>query len=336
MGFIKLLHNSFAGENGKIETVTSGVFDEHQAITSGMINRIIGGKNVSFRKEDGMIYDGTKVFVPQNIAAVVLKNGRVADIICKSGVFVYQDNVDSYYTQNINNQLSLVFVNLREILNIKFGTKGPLQFNDLFYGIDLEIFSYGTFSLKIVNPVVFLQNFVPVNSFDFNFDYPNVRSLLLSEFRQSLATAVSSLSAKYRVSQFPSVANELFDSISNDQKNVGLWEKRFGFKITNVALENIELSDDSAELVRTYSISKMQVKGYGDYPHHTMNPAYQKQNEPSFNNDSTVGNSDNVINRQTMSIEKQIEALNMLKELRDNGVLTDEEFNIKKKEILNL
>ena len=334
MGFIKSIYNSINGDNGRTEIITSGVFDEHQAVTSGMINRIINGQNLSVHKENGLIFDGTKIFVPQNIAAVVLKNGRVADIVSESGVFVYQDNLDSNYYQNTGNHLSLVFVNLREILNIKFGTKGPLQFNDLFYGVDLEIFSYGTFSLQIVNPVVFLYNFVPVNSVEFNFDYPNVRSLLLSEFRQSLAIAISSLSATYRVSQLPSVANELFNSINNDQKNVGLWEKRFGIKITNVALENIELSDDSAELVRTYSRNKMQVKAYGDYPRQTLTPV--NQNEQLTNNVSMNGNSDNVSNRQTMSIEKQIEALNMLKELRDNGVLTDGEFNIKKKEILNL
>ena len=109
-----------------------------------------------------------------------------------------------------------------------------------------------------------------------------------------------------------------------------MWEKRFGIKITNVALENIELSDDSAELVRTYSRNKMQVKAYGDYPSQTIAPVNQNE---QF---SMKGNSDIVPNRQTMSIEKQIEALNMLKELRDNGVLTDGEFNIKKKEIINL
>ncbi len=44
----------------------------------------------------------------------------------------------------------IAFVNLREIRDIKFGTRGPLMYNDLFYGTDLEIFAYGRSLIQMV------------------------------------------------------------------------------------------------------------------------------------------------------------------------------------------
>ena len=71
---------------------------------------------------------------------------------------------------------SVAFINLREIRDIKFGTKGPQTYNDLFYGTDLEIFAYGSFTVKITDPEVFIKNYVPANVSYYTFDDPKVRT----------------------------------------------------------------------------------------------------------------------------------------------------------------
>lgn len=46
-------------------------------------------------------------------------------------------------------QKQICFVNLREIRDIRFGTRGPVMYNDLFYGTDLEVRAFGTFLFKL-------------------------------------------------------------------------------------------------------------------------------------------------------------------------------------------
>lgn len=40
-------------------------------------------------------------------------------------------------------QKQIAFVNLREVRGNRFGTRGPLLYNDLFYGVDLEVRAFG-------------------------------------------------------------------------------------------------------------------------------------------------------------------------------------------------
>ena len=241
---------------------------------------------------------------------------------------------------------------MREIRNIKFGTKGPLLYNDLFYNTDLEIYAYGTFSLQVVNPVLFIRNFVPPNVISYSFDDLNVRGQLLAELRHSLGVAINSLSNQCRISQLPSMADEIANRIRMDNNNAGTWEKRFGIKILQVCMENIEFTDGSRELVNAYSKTAMEMKAYSNISAQTSNIAAQ-QKIASGIRDNGFGNSAGVImgvnyaqtmgnnfqqnqNNSIDSINKQMEVLSKLKELLDTGILTQEEFNTKKKEILNL
>ena len=76
---------------------------------------------------------------------------------------------------------------------------------------------------------------------------------MISEFLQSFIVALNSLSSKYRISQLPSQATELSKTIVNDSFNAGSWGDRFGFEIVKVAIENIEFTDESRELIKQYS-----------------------------------------------------------------------------------
>ncbi|MFT9098841.1 hypothetical protein [Liquorilactobacillus sp.] len=50
---------------------------------------------------------------------------------------------------------------------------------------------------------------------------------------------LNELSENYRISQLPSQAVKISEKVIADTANVGSWAKRFGFKIVNVAIENI-------------------------------------------------------------------------------------------------
>lgn len=354
------------------DIITADHFDEHTVVSPGVYQQTNNGRGSNFNGSNGVISNGSKIFVPENTAAFIFSQSGIEEIITTSGGYEYQNGQKSIFngdgiTSSILNQAKdrfgfggqtsdqkqIAFVNLREIRDIKFGTRGPLMYNDLFYGTDLEILAFGTFSLKIIDAETFIKNYVPANTNYYSFDDQKARSQIISEFIQSFTVALNSLSTTYRISQLPSQANEIAGKISVDNSNAGTWKERFGFEIAKVGIENIEFSPESRELVKQYSSNKMNLKAYEDISQKSSNIAAQQKIAQGIQ-DNGLGDGAGMIfgmnmaqnmNPQTaapitqksdMSLDEQIEAMKKLKELMDMGILSQDEFNVKKREIMGL
>ncbi len=375
MGIIKTFAGALSGTLADqwIDAYTAGSFDEYTVVTPGVQIVKNNKRGSNTRSSIGVITNGSKIFVPENTAAFIFSQSGIENIIIEPGGYEYRDGQDSIFSgsdfsEAIIDQTmerfgsggittdfkSIAFVNLREIRGIKFGTKGPQVYNDLFYGTDLEIRGYGSFSVKVKNPETFVKNFVPANTDCYSFNEPRVISQLTSEFIQSFIVVLNSLSGKYRISQLPARANEISGLIVCDDNNAGTWLERFGFEVEKVAIENIELTDDSRQLVKEYSANKMHIKAYDDVSQRSADIAAQQQIAAGVKNHGLgdgggailgmniaqgVINSNpsiNINNNNSRSIEEQIELVKNLKGLVDIGVLSEEEFNVKKKEIMGL
>lgn len=373
MGIIKAFTGAISGtfaDQWK-DIITAGVFDEHVVVSPGVQKSFNNGRGANYKGSSGIISNGSKIYVPENTAAFIFSQSGIEDIITEAGGYEYTNGQASIFAGDgvkkaIFNQISnrvgyggissedkqIAFVNLSEIRDIKFGTKGAQVYNDLYYGTDLEIYAYGSFTIKVIDPVKFIQNFVPANVMYYSFDDAKVRSQILSEFLQSFIVALNSMSNTYRISQLASQANIMSQTVANDPNNAGSWPERFGFAIVQVAIENIEFTDESRELVRQYSSNKMQVKAYEDISQRASNIAAQQKIAQGIQ-DNGFGEGGNMImgmnmaqamgvnaepkqNTPSMTFDQQMDALKKLKELLDAGILTEEEFNTKKKEIMGL
>ena len=376
MGILKAFTNSVGGtfaDQWK-ELITVGSFDEHTVLMPGILKNTNNGRGQNVNGSEDVISNGSKIFVPENTAAFIFSQSGIENIITTPGGYEYQDGEASIFNgdgvkKSIFKQVGdrigyggisatqkkIAFLNLREIRDIKFGTRGPQMYNDLFYGCDLEIYAYGSFTIKVVNAEKFIRNFVPANVTYYSFDDQNVRAQVLSDFIQSFIVALNSLSGEYRISQLPAHANEISVRISNDPLNAGSWNERFGFEIVHVSIENIEFSPESRELVNKYNTNKMDLKAYEDISQKASNISAQQKIAEGVqthgfgdmggmifgmnmaqNMGGTVGNNAEIKQQPTMSFDEQIETLKKLKELVDMGVLTEAEFNAKKKEIMGL
>lgn len=354
------------------DIITAGHFDEHTVVSPGVFQQTNNGRGSNFNGSNGVISNGSKIFVPENTAAFIFSQSGIEEIITTPGGYEYLNGqksifngdgiTDSIFNQakdrigfggQTSDQKQIAFVNLREIRGIKFGTRGPLVYNDLFYGTDLEILAFGTFSLKVIDAEKFIINYVPANINYYSFDDQKVRAQILSEFIQSFTVALNSLSTTYRISQLPSQANAIANNISDTNSNAGTWKERFGFEVVKVGIENIEFSPESRELVKQYSSNKMNLKAYEDISQKSSNTAAQQKIAQGIQ-DNGLGDGAGMIfgmnmaqnmNPQTaapisqksvMSFDEQIETVKKFKELMDAGILSREEFDAKKKEIMGL
>lgn len=372
MGIIKSFSDAIGGvlaDQWK-DIITARDFDEHTVVSPGYSKGMNNGRGSNFRGSDGVISNGSKIYIPENTAAVILDRGGIEDVITEPGGYEYNNGEESIFKSDdiagtilkqvkdrfeyggqTSSQKRVVFVNLREIRNIKFGTKHPLVYHDKFYDSDLEVRGYGTFSIKVIDPEKFIRNYVPANVMYYSFDDKSVRTQIIGEFLQSFIVAVNTLSSTFKISDLPSQTIRISSTIAHDPENAGTWKERFGFEITKVAIENIEFSDESRELVKQYSTNKMNVNAYDDVSQRASNISAQqkvadgiKENGLGDGGGTIFGmnfsqnlNSQNASSQsKEMSFDEQMENLKKLKELLDAGILTQEEFDIKKKEILGL
>lgn len=389
MGILQAIGGAVGGTFGDQwkDIITAGHFDEHTALIPGERRNTDNGRGSNGHGSEGVITNGSKIYVPENTAAFIFNQSGIENIISQPGGYEYHDGQDSVFNgdgvkKSIFKQIGerigyggitsdykqIAFVNLREIRDIKFGTRGPLMYNDLFYGTDLEIFAYGSFTIQIGDPVRFIRNFVPANVTYYLFDDQRARSQILAEFLQSFTVALNALSTQYRISQLPAQANDIALKVANDGQNAGTWPARFGFNIVKIGIENIEFSDASRELVQKFSANKMDLKAYEDVSQHASNVAAQQKIAHEAHgfgdagammfgaafaqgvNPVTGAQANAVVVEQpmaaqqsastvavpSMSVGEQLDAVKKLKELLDAGILTKDEFDFKKKQILGL
>lgn len=371
MGLIRAFTGSIKGtfaDQWK-DIITSGNFDEHTVVSPGILKQTSSNRGTYNYATEGVISNGSKIFVPENTAAVIFSQSGIEEVVTEPGGYEYQNGQQSIFNRdgisksvfkqvgnrfgfggNTDEQKAISFINLREIRGIRFGTRGPLMYHDLYYNVDLEITAFGVFSLKITDVENFIKNYIPANTDYYSFNDQKARTQILSEFNQSFAIALNSLSSKYRISELPSRAREIAIAISEENSNA--WKSRFGFEIVSVGIENIEFSEKSKELVEKYSSQKMDWKVYEDVSQKSSNIAAQQKIADGVKNhglgdmggmmfgvgmvqdlDARNANSSSI--KQGLTLDEQIEAVKKLKELLDAGILTEEEFSLKKSEIMN-
>ena len=350
------------------EIITAGPFDEHTLVTPGVLKTKDKGRGVNNPGSEGVISNGSKIFVPNNTAAFIFNQSAIESFILEPGGYEYQDGDKSVFnkdgllksfTSQIKKRFGfggitpdtkrVAYVNLREIRDIKFGTPGPQVFTDPSYGIDLEVHARGNFSIKVVDPEQFITGFVPPHTTQYSVDDPAVMAQIESEFLQSFTVAMNSLSNKIRVSQLPSMANEISAQISKDTLNAGTWKERFGFELVKATVESIELSDKSKELLNQYAAKKVDLSAYADISQKASDISAQQKIAQGIQ-DHGLGNMGGMIfgmnlaqglgmngrEKDTSTVDQQLATLQKLKEALDSGILTTEEFEAKKKQILGL
>lgn len=370
MGIIKALGGALGGSLADqwIDIIVAGDFDEYAAIVPGFKKERDRWRGSNKKSSTGVITSGSKFFVPENTVAIIFSGSGIENVISEPGVFEYQDGqgsifVGDSFSSAIIDQLAdrfryggisstqkhVIYVNLREIRNLKFGTRGPQIYHDCFYDTDLEVRAFGSYTIQIIDPIIFIKNFVPANSMYYSFNDHTARAQLTSEFIQSFISSLNLLSSEYRISQLPSQVNQLSATIANDSYNAGTWPERFGFKVVRVAIENIELTPDSRELIKQYSANRMNVRAFEGVSQNTSNIAAQQKIAQGIQEhglgdaggmflgmNMAQGLGVNPQPQSSASMAEKIELVKKMKDLLDAGIITEEEFNSKKKELLGL
>ncbi|MBQ5475293.1 MAG: SPFH domain-containing protein [Lachnospiraceae bacterium] len=367
MGIIKAFSGAVSGSFSDQwrDIITVEPFTETEVIKLGTFINQNNGRGSNTNSSEGVITNGSKIFVPENTLAIIFDSSGIEGIITEPGGFEYHNGEKSLLSndgfmesivRSINSRFDfggqpssykkILFMNLREIRNIKFGTRGPLLYHDLFYDVDLEIIAHGTFSIQIIKPATFIQNFLPPNCEYYDLSNFEASEIIRAELIQSLGASLNRLSKEIRTSDLPSHISDITKTINEDVLNVGAWKEKYGFELSSIYINNIQFSSDSRELVKQFSANKMNVDAYGATSKKASDIAFM-QNVGQGVKANGLGDAAGFMmgmnlfenmksDKAELAFDNQVEMVKKLKELLDIGAISEAEFDIKKRDILGL
>jgi len=239
------------------------------------------GRGENTKGSTHIISNGSKILVPDGCALVMMQDGAVTALITEPGGFIYQsDDVNSqsifagdgifapilkqtwerfkFGGQPSSNQ-QVFYVNLKEIPGNRFGTQSQIYWDDSYLNAQVGVLTRGIYSLRIVDPILFIKQFIPANilmsgqMFDFaDIDNP-AGEQLFTEVVGSLAAAFSTYcndpSKGNRITKIQGDQIGFAQSLSAAVEENYRWKSDRGLEIVKVALVSIEYDADTLALL---------------------------------------------------------------------------------------
>ena len=285
MGFIKAfagaISSTFA-DQWKDYYVPSSNVTETSAVYPAVLKSINNGRGENHKGNANIISNGSKIVVPENTALITMQDGAITGCITEAGGYEFKsDDVnsksmfagDGIFGQVIKStwekvkfggipasQLLAFYVNLREIPNNKFGTQSEIYWDDAFLGTQVGAITRGTYTLKIVDPLLFIKNFVPAKYLGADapvFDFGDMDNDACEQLFSEVVGTLSSAFSKYtndpekgnRITKIQADQIGFAKAMSEAVEEAYQWRETRGLEIVKTAILAIEYDEDTKKLM---------------------------------------------------------------------------------------
>ena len=262
MGIIKAAGLAIKGgfADQWLEIIEPDNMSDQTVFTRGIRTR--KGQNV--KGTNDTVSNGSLIRVYDNQFMMLVDGGKVIDYTAEPGYYkVSNSSMPSLFNGELGEALNEAFerisfggqtpseqkvyyINLQEIKGIKFGTRNPINYFDGFYNAELFLRAHGTYSMRIVNPLLFYAEAIPRNKD--HVDIKDINDQYMSEFLEALQASINQMSADgIRISYVSSKARELGKYMASvlDED----WSKMRGMEIQSVGVSSISYDEKSQELI---------------------------------------------------------------------------------------
>lgn len=275
MGFIKAFTGSLSGTFAdqwkdfyvprSDITATAALF---QAVPQSQNN----GRGENYKGNENIISNGSKIVVPEGTALITVQDGAVTGLIAEAGGYEFRSNDpnsksifsgDGILSSTIGQswerfkfggqpgaQQLAFYVNLKPILGVKFGTPTPIYWQDEYLATRAACSARGTYSIQIVDPMLFFKVFVQdmykqPNSPVFDFDDMDNSEVfdLFNQFSTCLTGAFKRFSLKSKENNMDTIdyvqanLDKFAVTMNEEVENTYHWTTNYGFKIVSVNLQ---------------------------------------------------------------------------------------------------
>jgi membrane protease subunit (stomatin/prohibitin family) len=241
------------------------------------------GRGSNTSGSSNIISNGSKIVVPEGYGLLLFQDGKITGFVAEPGGYEWRSDdinsksifagdgiVDSLIMQSWErfkfggqpgSQQAAFFVSLKELPDNRFGTQSEIYWDDGFLNTQVGAVTRGSYTLKIVDPILFVKNFVPASYlqpgkvFDFT-DLDNAAAgQLFNEVVGSLAPAFSLYtndpSKGNRITKLQQDSIGFAKSLSDAVEAAYQWKSDRGLVIAKTAIVSIEYDANTKELLKT-------------------------------------------------------------------------------------
>lgn len=393
MGFIKAFTGALGGtfaDEWKDFYVPRGNVPATAAIFGAEKKGTDAGRGENTKGSENIITNGSKIVVPEGTALITLQDGAITGCITEPGGFIFQSNdqnSQSFLAGNgiISSTLKTswerfkfggipaaeqiaIYVNLKEIPGNMFGTQSEIYWDDAYMNSQVGAITRGTYSLKIVDPILFVKNFVPADYLRPNapvFDFADMDNVAGTQLFNEVVGSLSAAFSNYtndpdkgnRITKIQGDQIGFANSLSQAVEEGYRWKSDRGLEIVKVAITAIEYDEDTKRLLS--DVKKADALS-GARGNSFMQQSVARGFQAAGENGGAAGmafmgmgingtaNTIGAFNQPTQPIQQQpvqqtqsatedpYEKLTKLKQLVDANVITQEEFDEAKNKLLGL
>ena len=224
--------------------------------------------------DDNIITQGSLVAVNNGQCMMIVENGKVVDFIAEPGEYKYDRgtepslfsggnlavNIQEIFYQighrftfggDTGKDQRVYYFNTKEITGNKYGTPTPIPFrvvdNNIGLDVDISIKCFGSYSYKIVNPILFYTN-VCGNVAD-TFNREEIDRQLKSELMTALQPAFAKISEMgIRYSALPGHTTEIADALNEVLSKK--WGELRGLQIVSFGVSNVSADEKDVEMIK--------------------------------------------------------------------------------------
>ena len=241
------------------------------------------GRGSNTKGSSNIISNGSRIVVPEGYGLLLMQDGAITGFVAEPGGYEWRSDdlnsksifagdglVDTLIKQSWErfkfggqpgSQQAAFFVSLKELPDNRFGTQSEIYWDDGFLNTQVGAMTRGSYTLKIVDPILFVKNFVPASFlqqgqvFDFT-DMDNAAAgQLFNEVVGSLAPAFSLYtndpSKGNRITKIQQDSVGFAKSLSDAVENAYQWKSDRGLVIAKTAIVSIEYDANTKELLKT-------------------------------------------------------------------------------------
>jgi len=241
------------------------------------------GRGANVSGSSNIISNGSKIVVPEGYGLLLMQDGAITAFVAEAGGYEWRS--DDPQSQSIfagdgvvsplirqswerfkfggqpGAQQMAFFVSLKELPDNRFGTQSEIYWDDAFLNTQVGAVTRGSYTLKIVDPILFVKRFVPAaylqpgQVFDFT-DMDNAAATqLFNEVVGSLAPAFSlysnDASKGNRITRLQQDSLGFAQSLSAAVEQAYQWQSDRGLAIVKTTIVSIEYDAATRELLKT-------------------------------------------------------------------------------------
>lgn len=285
MGFIQAFKGAiggmFADQWQDFLTIPDGL-PQTAALFPAVPRGTNAGRGSNTRGSENVITNGSRILVPEGYGLVTVVDGRSTGLITEAGGYVFNDQSpdsrsvfasDGILASTVGmswerfkfggrptSQQLAFYVSLKEIPDNRFGTQSEIYWDDAYLNTQVGAVCRGSYTMKIIDPLLFVHNFVPATFISQNapvFDFSDADNAAGNQLFREVVGSLAAAFSRYtndpdkgnRITRIQGDSVGFAQSLSAAVEEGYRWSTDRGLAIIKTAIASIEYDQRTRELL---------------------------------------------------------------------------------------